>query len=268
MNGFDVIIQPDGEDPDAAEMLVDGTVGGFPYRFLLDTGAATSSITFDEYTATFACVERKGTSGVFAASELELIQVPLLELGPISRHDLLLNRAHVNLPVRANCIGMDLLKDFCCHFLFDEQRVLIQDEPPFDLPVHELLLGKKFHPHVRLQFGETQATAVWDTGAGITLADLNFINTYPALFQEVGHSQGTDATGTSMQTPLFIMTSPLIGNAVFSPHKVVGVDLSHMNARTDIPTDLILGYTTLRQANWWFDFPGKRWAISKRVNDH
>lgn len=42
MNSFDVMIQPDKEDPDAAEILVDGTVSGFPYRFLLDTGAATS----------------------------------------------------------------------------------------------------------------------------------------------------------------------------------------------------------------------------------
>lgn len=70
-----------------------------------------------------------------------------------------------------------------------------------------------------------------------------------------------------METPLFIMTSPIIGNYAFSPHKVAGVDLSHVNSHTDIPMDLILGYTTLRQANWLFDFPRKRWAISKRVSD-
>jgi hypothetical protein len=29
--------------------------------------------------------------------------------------------------------------------------------------------------------------------------------------------------------------------------------------------DLILGYNTLRQANWLFDFPRRRWAISKRL---
>ena len=37
MNGFEMIIKPDEEDIDAAEILVDGTVGGFPYRFRLDT---------------------------------------------------------------------------------------------------------------------------------------------------------------------------------------------------------------------------------------
>jgi len=27
--------------------------------------------------------------------------------------------------------------------------------------------------------------------------------------------------------------------------------------------DLILGYSTLSKANWLFDFPRKKWAISK-----
>lgn len=267
MNGFDLIIKPDEEDSDAADIFVDGTVGGFPYRFILDTGAATSSITFDDYTSTFQCAEKRGTSGVFSASGQELIRVPVIELGPICKRDVLLNRAENSHPVRANLIGMDLLKDFCCHFFFDEQRVVVQDEPDFGLPLQELLLDKKLHPYVTLQFEEIKATAVWDTGAGITLADMNFIKKHPAFFQEVGHSQGTDSTGTRRETPLFIMASSLIGNEAFSPHKVVGVDLSHVNSRTDIPMDLILGYTTLRQANWLFDFPRRRWAISKRVSD-
>jgi hypothetical protein len=43
------------------------------------------------------------------------------------------------------------------------------------------------------------------------------------------------------------------------------VDLSHVDAHAELPMDLILGYTTLRQAHWVFDFPRKRWAISQRV---
>ncbi|GHO67458.1 hypothetical protein KSC_063500 [Ktedonobacter sp. SOSP1-52] len=266
MNGFDLIIKPDEEDSDAAEVLVDGTIGGSPYRFLLDTGAATSSITSDDYTSTFDCIEKRDSSGVFAAGHLELIRVPMIELGPICKHNVLLSRVEANHSVRANLIGMDLLKDSCCYFLFDEQRVVIQDEPESSSPFQELILDKKFHPYVTLRFGEIEAAAVWDTGAGITLADMSFIKKYPAFFQEVGQSQGTDSTGAQVETPLFIMTSPIIGNYAFSPHKVAGVDLPHVNSHIDIPMDLILGYTTLRQANWLFDFPRKRWAISKRVS--
>ncbi|HZR44104.1 MAG TPA: retropepsin-like aspartic protease [Ktedonobacteraceae bacterium] len=267
MNGFEMMIKPDEEDVDAAEVLVDGTIGGFPYRFLLDTGAARSSVTYDDYTCTFDCIETRDSSGNFASSRLESIRVPRIELGPICKQDMLVDRAEAHPRTRANLIGMDVLKDFCCHFLFEEKRVVIQDKPASGWPLQELLLDKQFHPYLTLWFGEIEAAAVWDTGAGITLADMGFIKKHPALFQEVGHSQGTDATGTTMQTPVFLMASPIIGTYAFSPHNVVGVDLSRLNARAEIHRDLVLGYSTLRQANWWFDFPGRRWAISKQVSD-
>jgi len=266
MNGFEMMIKPDEEDIDAAEILVDGTIGGFPYRFRLDTGAARSSVIFDDYTSTFDCIETRDSSGVFATSRLEVIRVPSIELGPIRKQDVLVNRAEAHPRVRTNLLGMDVLKDYCCHFLFDEKRVVIQDEPASDWPVQEVRVDKKFYPHMTLRLGEIEAVAIWETGAGITLADMSFIKKHPALFEEVGHSQGTDSTGASMQTPVFLMTSPIIGTYTFSPHKVAGVDLSRLNARAEIPVDLALGYSTLRQANWWFDFPGRRWAISKRVS--
>src|SRR5438093_11227110 len=66
MSGFDLIIKPDEEDAEAAEVLVDGTIGGYKYRFLLDTGAARTRVIFDDYTSTFDCIEKSDSSGVFA----------------------------------------------------------------------------------------------------------------------------------------------------------------------------------------------------------
>jgi hypothetical protein len=67
MNGSDLIIEPDEDERDAARILVDATIGGFPYRFLLDTGAARSSVVFDDYTSTFDGLEHHSSAGVFAA---------------------------------------------------------------------------------------------------------------------------------------------------------------------------------------------------------
>jgi hypothetical protein len=147
MSGLDLIIKPDEEDSEAAQVLVDATIGDYPYRFLLDTGAARTSIAFDAYTSTFDCIEKSNSSGVFAASSQDVIRVPLIKLGPISKKDFPLVRLEGNDPERPNLLGMDLLKDFCCHFFFDEKRMIIQDEPECDLPFQELLLGKKFHPY-------------------------------------------------------------------------------------------------------------------------
>jgi hypothetical protein len=40
MTQLPLIIVPDRDDPDCAEVLVVGTIGGRPCRFILDTGAA------------------------------------------------------------------------------------------------------------------------------------------------------------------------------------------------------------------------------------
>lgn len=268
LNLFKLIIKQDEEDVEAAEVFVDGLIGGNHYRFLLDTGAARTCIEFDDYTSTFDCIEKSNSSGVFAKSSHDLITIPSIEVGSISKKNFTLARMAEKVPNIRNLIGMDLLKDYCCHFFFDENQVSVAMNTVADTgyTFQNLFLDNTFHPYVDIQFGTLKAKAVWDTGAGITIVDLNFVKEHLACFREVGQSTGTDATGFKMATPTFIMTASLIGDKVFPPHKVAGVDLSYVNSSIEVPMDLILGYSTLSKANWLFDFPRKRWAISKLLS--
>lgn len=266
MDGFDLIIQPDAEDADAAEVFVDATVDGHPYRFLLDTGAARSSIGIDDYTSRFAAGERESSSGVFAPSSHELITVPRIQLGPISRENFTLVReAQPDWHMR-NLIGMDLLKDYTLHFLFDQNRVLVNPEEPSPGAAawYELVMDTRAHPYVEVRLGTVTANAVWDTGAGITIADMRFVQKHHEFFLPAGESRGTDATGAQQATPVYTMAPSVIGDTAFSPVRVAGVDLSAVNATLDIAIDLIAGYNLYRQANWWMDFPRSQWATTQR----
>lgn len=266
MNEIALIIERDEQDAEAAEVLVEGRIGGKSYRFLLDTGAARSSVKLDDYTSQFASTEQINSSGVFARSSDDLVSVPSLEVGPISRNRFSMARVPERHPAWANLIGMDLLKDFCCHFYFDENRVSIdaKDDLEGTGVLQELFLDKKFHPYVEVRFGAVTAKAVWDTGSGMTIVDTTFTNRHPELFRVVGHSSGTDSTGAQQETPMFVMSEASIGNHSFPPQRIAAVDLSSVNSTIEMPMDLILGYSTLRQANWWFDFPRRKWAISRR----
>ncbi len=268
MSGFNLIIKQDEEDVEAAEIYVDGTVGGKKYRFLLDTGAARTTVQLDEYTSTFNSIEKSNSSGAFTKTIDDLITVPYVELGPILKKSFTIARMVENSPDKRNLIGMDILKDFCCHFFFDENRVSIdpEEETESDDTFQDLFLDNRFHPYVNIQFGRLIVKAVWDTGAGITIADMRLIKKYPNFFQEIGKSIGTDSTGTKMETPMFTMASTIIGNMEFTPLKVAGVDLSHLNSTIEVPMDVILGYNTLSKANWLFDFPRKKWTILKLLN--
>ncbi len=263
MSEFKLIIIPDPEEPEAAEVYVDGTIAGRPYRFLLDTGAATSSVVWDDYTSEFGSIEKHDSSGVFARHSDDLIIVPSIEIGPVSKHNFMLARMAAPNSQRRNLIGMDLLKDFCCHFYFDENRVSVDATKEDSYDFQELVLDNRFHPYIDVRFGTVKASAVWDTGSGITVVDTNFIKEHPAFFQQAGQSVGTDSSGSTMETPMFLMSAAVMGNQTFPPHRVAGVDFSHVNSTIEIPMDLVLGYSTLSKANWLFDFPRRKWAISK-----
>ena len=168
MNELALIIEPDPDEIDAAGVYVEGTIGDRPYRFLLDTGAATSSVVADDITAAFPRAGEHKSSGVFAPSHNDLITVPRLTVGPIERAPFTLTRTPRDAPGISSLIGMDVLKDFCCHFLFDENRVLLDNDTAFgaDAPRHDLIFDSKFHPYIMVTFEDgAQAQTVWDTGS-------------------------------------------------------------------------------------------------------
>ncbi len=263
MNELPLIVTPDEDEAGAASIFVDGTLGSRPYRWLLDTGAARTSVIADDYTSTFSSVGDHDSSGVFAQSSSDLITVPSLTVGSISKINITVVRERDPNPALRSLIGMDLLKDYRCHFRFDDKRLSLDAPIDGDYPFQPLFLDGKFHPYVDVRLGAGTVKAVWDTGASMTVVDMHVIQQYPACFQEVGKSTGTDATGAQVETPMFSLAQTIIGGHAFPPHKVAGVDLSYVNATLAVPMDLILGYTTLSQANWLFDFPQQRWAISK-----
>ena len=267
MGELQLIIVPDPDEPDAAEVFVEGIIDGKPYRFLLDTGAGRTSVGADDYTSTLPSTEQHSSSGVFAPHNNDLITLPHIEVGPITRQDFTVVRTTQKQAHVSNLIGMDLLKDYCLHFLFDENRVLVEKDKLWesDFPFQTLFLDKASHAYLEVQCGSVNANAVWDTGAGMTIADINFIRQHPEGFQEIGNTTGTDVTGAEMETPLFMMAATFIGKHPFLPQKVAGVDLSKVNATLEVPMDLIIGYNVMSKVNWVFDFPRQLWAISKRI---
>lgn len=258
-----LVIEPDPEEPDAAEVLVDGFVAGRPYTFLLDTGAAQTSLVHDELTATFAATRRVESSGVFAVGGGESITIPRLEIGPILVDDFVAVRGAAGSPHERSLIGMDLLRDYSCRFDFARARVLLaRGSTPQEGPLEELILDARFHPYVKVEVGMASAMAVWDTGASITVVDRSFVERNPERFVQAGTSRGTDSSGATVETQMFTMSGAVLGGRTFAPHRVAVVDLSRVNATIEIPMDMILGYNVLRQAEWLMDFPGRRWSLS------
>ena len=256
---IDLHIEVDPEAPDEALYFVNGYIGGRPYKFLLDTGAARSAIIQDEFSAQYESTGKSDGSGVFMPSDDDLITVPAIQIGSLVQENLVVGR--VNAAANdTNIIGMDFLQHYRCEFHFDQNKLLIDESDSTPEDVLSLQTSAKFHPYVDVHFEQGDALAVWDTGASITVVDSTFIKEYPNLFTADGAEKGTDATGATFETPMYKMQPCSIGGRSFPGVRVASVDLSHMNAKMM----MILGYNILSRANWLFDFPDKKWAFINR----
>lgn len=242
--------------------MVDGTVAGRPYRFILDTGAARTQLEADEYTAALSAVTGDSSFSAFGGRSADpVVTISDLAVGPLRAATLAVTRVERAGPGVRNLLGMDVLRQYCCHFRLDAGALEL-DAPPGCLADQDLLMTSRGHVYVDVQWPGVTGQACWDTGSGATIVSRDFWQEHPDLFEELGTSVGTDGSGTQADTPVLMMSAPVIGQRAFTAHQAVAVDLSRVNRTLEYPMDLILGYPTLRQADWLFDFPAKRWTLT------
>ena len=262
MRHVPMIIEPEVGDPDSAAVRVDGTVAGRPYRFMLDTGAARTQLEADEYTRALSAEAGDSSLGALGGRSADpVVTVTDLVVGPLQAARLAVARVEPGGPAAHNLLGMDVLGRYRCHFRFGA-GVLEVEDPPRRRADRDLLVSNRGHAYVGVQWPGVTGQACWDSGSGATIVNRDFWLGHPELFSELGTSVGTDSSGTQAATPVLMMAGPVIGQREFTTHRVVAVDLSRVNRTLEHPMDLILGYPTLRQADWLFDFPAMRWRLT------
>ena len=256
-----LIIIPDRDDPGCADVFVDGSIDGHPYRFILDTGAGRTHLIADDVTTALASRGTQESAGVLARSSEQVIRIPPVSVGPMRRTEFDVIRLSADHPAPRNLLGMDVIGNYPCRFRFTD-AVLEIGERVRSVSGMNLNVDTTGHPRVDVRMSDAIVSAVWDTGAGITVVDDGFVAQYPQYFEEARPSWGTDATGAKVETPTFIMSGATIGGKLFAPHRIAAVDLSQASGDAAASLVMILGFTTLCQADWYFDFPGRWWEIT------
>lgn len=159
-----------------------------------------------------------------------------------------------------------MLAQFSCEYRLSDGLLVLDGEPPaLTHPVH---LDERRHVYVDLTWAgdePARGSAVLDTGASVTVVDRGFAERHPGLLVPAGTSMGTDAGGTTVETPMAVLRGPQVLGARLDDLLVAVVDLAGANATLARPMDLILGWTALRQADWWVDHPGRRAACRRRA---
>jgi predicted aspartyl protease len=253
---------PDKDDVACADVWLQIQVAGRPVPFILDSGARRSQITADQTEGMLPIVSGDASRTVFGQRDDDLISVPSLTVGDLQVQDLVMTQVDPDAPGARNLLGLDVLGQHSCR-LDLTAGTLTLNAAPGSARVMPLFLGPAGHAYLDVALGGRTAAAVWDTGAGITVVDETFIAQNPESFTETEPTTGMDASGATAETRTYLMSGARIGGEPFAAHKVAAVDLSTANASLANPMDMILGYTTLRQATWHMDFPQRQWSLTR-----
>lgn len=263
MLNIPLVIVPDDEVPDGGNVLVDTFIAGRPYQFRLDTGAARTELVADEYLAALPATGQDESAGLFGQQEhSDTVTIPGLQAGQLATGPLQVVRAPAA-KARQHLLGMDLLSQYCCQFRFADNVLVLAPSPAAGAGL-DLQVDGRSHVYVDLQWDSLTATACFDTGGGVSAVDQRFATAHPELFAPAGAALGTDSTGSQASTPLMTMAGPVIAGVQFAPSTVAVIDLGPVNQRLEIPMTVIAGYPLLRQADWEFDFPARRFAAPCR----
>jgi len=247
-------IEWDPLEPECALALVDVSVDGRTYPFVLDTGARRSTIISDEWTRSLPRVGSEMDTGVFESRLNELVHVPRVAVGPIVANDVVMSLTDPDDADADSLLGMDVLGS----------RALRLDLAGASLEVVETLAdGRPLdrdqagHCFVTVTFGEVTGRACIDTGAAMTVVSRSFFDSHPRLFSAARTSVGQGNGGIAVETPTYRIDGYAVSDTGFGPHVVAVVDLPPQAA----DTDLILGFPTLSQATWTFDFVANLWTV-------
>lgn len=241
-------------DPDNAQLMscfVDVVVNGQPGRALLDSGSSRSAVV-ERPGIHGEAVQQEG-GGVFggeSASERRArvdLAVAGREFGPLE-----VSLVPPDHPGYGDLIGQDVLGRGCCHYRLADGEVTFDAAPPSG--GHPVWIGRRGHVMMEVTWPDrSTAQAVFDTGAAVTVVDQGFAKSHPQLFAPDGESQGKDADGNIVDTPMVQIAPLSLLGSHFDQSSGALVDLTAARTSAERPMDMILGWPLLSQGGFTID---------------
>ncbi len=253
-------------EPDDLQIHIEVGIGRETIRVMLDTGADDLVLPYTGETSRLPAITGGDTRPGYGATGVPIsndqVLVPRLALGSLTLVNVAAERTSVD-SLQTPLLGMDVLGRYRCHFRFTLGRLDIGGKPQSLPAMLPLELMRSSRPMVPVTFGDLNVTAVWDTGASLSVLDAAFANDHPELIEITGNTYGSDASGVTFNAPVGRLDRCTIGGVDFEPSTCVVIDLGPINAMLDQPIHMALGTPIMTQADWLFDFPDRTWAITQ-----
>ncbi len=245
--------EPDPDVPDAGTVFVPIDIGDRVARVVLDTGSPRTTLSELPGSARPAGVAE--TAGLYGSATVAQWLVDQVRLGSLRAGPLLVHVIDAA-PGHHPFVGLDLLGTG--PWRLDLANRELVTGPPVSAG-SELSVTTTGHLISEMSISGVRATALFDTGAGITMVDRRFAEAHPDLFEAADSAMATDSTGVAGAVDL----------ARLSPYEIEGISFAgHLVAIADLPAvpdqlDAVIGYPTIAQARWSIDLPARQWQVER-----
>ena len=254
-----------------ARLFVQAAVNGKPKSFLLDTGAAKSMLMTDDDIKQIPSVGRTSFSGAdMVPRECDWIRVNSFKVAGHNFSNAPFTRCDPYDSIPSN-LGLEYLKFYILYLDFEKMRFELKGTAPEGVVTSDLKILKSGQIAIPVYFGSDAVDAIFDTGCAMTVVDLEFARSHPSLFAQVTVNRNgqdlaidspmRDATGRTLIGQVFVASDFKIGNVLFKK-QIVTVFPFSKDLRNTLQASIVLGATTIMNANWMINFKDKKWSAS------
>jgi hypothetical protein len=243
--------------PGSFIFYVQGIVNGIPKTFVLDTGAANTSLAKDDQTQNFQSIQK--------INGCDQVMTNHFQAAGVQRAGMRLLRC----PTEVNTLGIDMLYNLVVSFSFT--RATFASIPT--LPINQIALPLRRSGtrqiEVPAQIASIPTLALFDTGSEYTVIDRNFVNAHTEFFKPgpVDSVMVTDFMGNKNESRLFQLKETLkIGNLEFKDQLIAAFPFSQSLKSQMDNAIVILGTSTIAAADWFFDLKTNMWTGNLRTH--
>lgn len=232
---------------------------GYKDRCHLDTGSTYTSVQFNMHTANYRVIGKKqrvGAAGLAQSSDL--VNIGFFKVGAIQQENLKVVRYSSDKNQESR-LGMSFLKNVNLRLDFKEKLLSLTNSSLNSQNQLDLIIDDKGLLYINTTLGGKSIKALWDTGAELTVASNEFVQSNISHFKFIMDIEnGSDAAGNKIFFKLYSAE-----NLIINGHKTKGnflsMDFKPLRGKIGPDVNMILGFNHIRQLNWEFDLDSMKW---------
>lgn len=249
-------IKVESEKPGVFLARIEVVVDGESRNFLLDSGAAISSIESDEFTKkypTFGSRKSKGVSGI--SKECDVIQPQVLSFGLQKILKPYLQRCDRNI------LGIDIFGNRVFQVSLKSKRLNYLSELPEGIASEKVRKLSPGHITIPIRIEKVIVDVLFDTGADTTIADQQFVEKYPELFEMVRNEDGFDVHGNKIPSRVYEVKNLSVGTLNLINVEMAAFDYGDFLREKMEGASIILGNNVISKGRWSFDLNSENWTV-------